>query len=72
MTSNPDTGQSQDSDSEIDEETIEEAVQEAIDDWVASDEIPVYRTEGKIVADKDVLRQNILVMVAIAVDQTAD
>jgi hypothetical protein len=72
MSEDSETDQRQVSDSFTQEDELANAVQEAIDDWVANDEIPVYRAEGKIVAEEDVLRQNILVMVAIAVDQTAD
>lgn len=53
-------------------EELEYAVQEAIDDWVAAEEVPIWKAEGKVVADEEVLVKSICVMTAIAVDEAAE
>jgi len=51
------------------EDELANAVQEAINDLAAEDSIPVYRAEGYVVADEEVLQKNICVMIAIAVNE---
>lgn len=46
-----------------------DSVQEAVDDWVDEEEIHISRREGQIVADEEVLVENISIMVAIAVQE---
>jgi len=67
MSEDSETDQSRVSDSFTPEDELTNAVQEAINDWVAEDSIPVHREEGYVVADEEVLRENICVMIAIAV-----
>ena len=45
------------------------AVEEAVSDWVADESIPIERQGSDIVADEDELVKNILIMIAIALDE---
>ena len=46
-----------------------EAVEETISEWVADEHIDVERQGNDIVADEDELVKNILIMIAIALDE---
>ena len=72
MSEDSETDQSRVSDSITQQDELADAVQEAINDLAAEDSIPVYRAEGYVVADEEVLRKNICVMIAIAVNKTAE
>ena len=72
MSEDSETDQSRVSDSITQQDELANAVQEAINDLAAEDSIPVYRAEGYVVADEEVLRKNICVMIAIAVNKTAE
>ena len=69
MSEDSETDQSRVSDSITQQDELANAVQEAIDDLAAEDSIPVYRAEGYVVADEEVLQKNICVMIAIAVSE---
>jgi len=72
MSEDSETDQSRLSDSIIQQDELANAVQEAINDLAAEDSIPVYRAEGYVVADEEVLQKNICVMIAIAVSETSN
>lgn len=69
MSEDSETGQSRVLDSITQQDELANAVQEAINDLAAEDSIPVYRAEGYVVADEEVLQKNICVMIAIAVNE---
>ena len=72
MSEDSETGQSRVLDSITQQDELANAVQEAINDLAAEDSIPVYRAEGYVVADEEVLQKNICVMIAIAVNKTPE
>ena len=72
MSEDSETDQSRVSDSITQQDELANAVQEAINDLAADDSIPVYMSEGYVVADEEVLRKSICVMIAIAVNKTAE
>ena len=69
MSEDSETDQNRVSESFTPEDELTNAVQEAINDLAAEDSIPVYRAEGYVVADQEVLQKNICVMIAIAVSE---
>lgn len=72
MSEDSETDQSRVSDSITQQDELANAVQEAINDLAAEDSIPVYMAEGYVVADEEVLRKNICVMIAIAVNEATE
>ena len=53
-------------------EELVEAVRMAVDDWVNAEDIEISREDGQIVADENELVGNTSVMIAIAVESTAE
>jgi len=53
-------------------EELVEAVRMAVDDWVNAEDIDISREDGQIVADENELVENTSVMIAIAIEETAE
>ena len=53
-------------------EELVEAVRMAVDDWVNAEDIDISREDGQIVANENELVENTSVMIAIAIEETAE